>query len=147
MQAHMDEEVEEDEAARRGVTGASDDEEGAGAPAKDRLGERLKREHAEVCVCACVGVCVCVYVCVCIYLFEWLLCVCAGQPTPPFLSYCPPPPSPSLRPQASGRMQRKLAGSLQLPDFSAPGAAASAANAWGCRRGHRLSATAVALSR
>jgi len=44
MQAHMEVEVE-DEGTRRGVTGGSDEEEGAGV---DKLGERLKRETAEV---------------------------------------------------------------------------------------------------
>lgn len=41
MQAHMVVE-EEDEGTRRGVTGGSDDE------AEDKLGQRLKRETAEV---------------------------------------------------------------------------------------------------
>ncbi|KAF5837154.1 WD40-repeat-containing domain protein [Dunaliella salina] len=44
MQAHMEVE-EEDEGARRGVTGGSDDEGDAG---KDKLGEKLKKETAEV---------------------------------------------------------------------------------------------------
>eukprot|EP00983_Pelagomonas_calceolata_P103068 1158877-Pelagomonas_calceolata.AAC.4 len=44
MQAHMEVEVE-DEGARRGVTGGSDDEGDAG---KDKLGEKLKRDTAEV---------------------------------------------------------------------------------------------------
>lgn len=45
MQAHMEVDVE-DEGVRRGVTGGSDDEEGA--PGKDKLGDLLKRDTAEV---------------------------------------------------------------------------------------------------
>lgn len=51
MQAHMMEEEVEDEATRRGVTGGSDEEEGTSG--KDALGERLKRETAEVSVACC----------------------------------------------------------------------------------------------
>jgi len=52
MQAHMEVEVE-DEGARRGVTGGSDDE--AGPSGKDKLGDRLKRETAEVRGRLCAG--------------------------------------------------------------------------------------------